>query len=819
MLSGLLCTINAGFRLNIANLDLHFVLLAIFTIAFGSTITVKIPRFISHIAVSDVFIFLAFLIYGGAPAILLAGVEAFFSSSRFCNKKITVFFNTGLMATSTTCALAAVALLNIITGNEIRPDQPEHFIPVLATLAMSQFIVNSGLASVYSALKNEKPIWDTWKTYYLWTSITYVVGAIGAGLLTILIERIGFSVLFATLPIVGIVYITYRMYLQTVELSMNQAEQSKEYAATLELQSVALKQSEERFRSAFTYAPIGIALVAADGKWLKVNKALVEILGFSEEEFLDSDYQSYLHEDDLGDSLLKFHEIISKKSPTCQLEQRYIHKDGRVVWIFWSGCLASDSKETSTNLIFQMQDITDRRRAEETLQYKATHDVLTALPNRAFFMSKLNNALDYRSSENQHRICVLFIDLDRFKIVNDSLGHLVGDLLLVEIASRLKECLRPSDLVARLGGDEFTILVEGTFNPDEVIRIAHRIKEKFNIPFKLNEHEVYSSASIGILHVTEKHESSDDVMRDADIAMYQAKRSGKSRHEVFDPEMYIAARKTHELENDLRRAIEKNEMDVYYQPILSLETNHVQGFEALARWKHPKYGFVPTDKFIALAEEIGFINTIGEYVLESACNQGKIWHQTFPDSNPFTISVNLSCKQFSNTDLVQVVDNILKKTGFPANTLKLEITESIFLEQLEQAIEMLYELCALGIEIHVDDFGTGYSNLSYLAKLPITTLKIDRSFVKLLEESGTNFEIVDIIVVLAKNMGLKVIAEGVETERQLSHLQGIGCQSAQGYYFAKPMSVDDTNAFLIKTLNSTLHIPQSVNNYSTPAFQ
>jgi diguanylate cyclase (GGDEF)-like protein/PAS domain S-box-containing protein len=819
MLVGIACSVNAVLRLDFSALDVHFVFLAIFTIVFGSTITVRVPRFKSHIAVSDVFIFLAFLIYGGPVAILLAAVEAFFSSLRFCNKKITVYFNTALMATSTTAVLIALELLNILTGTEIRPHQPEHFVPVLATMAITQFLTNSGLASIYSAFKEEKPVWLTWKSYYLWTSITYVFGAIGAGLLTILISRIGFSVLFATIPIVGIVYITYRMYLQTVELSINQAEQSKEYAATLETQSIALKQSEERFRSAFTYAPIGIALVASDGKWLKVNKALVELLGFSEEEFLKTDFQDYLHEDDLGESLIKFHEVVSEKSPTCQLEQRYIHKDGRTVWVFWSGSLASDSQEFSTNLIFQMQDITDRRRAEEALQYKASHDVLTALPNRAFFMTKLQKALDCRSDENQYRVCVLFIDLDRFKIVNDSLGHLVGDLLLVEIAARLKECLRPSDLVARLGGDEFTILVEGTYNPSEVIRIAERIKQKFNIPFKLNQHEVYSSASIGILHVSDKHESPDDVMRDADIAMYQAKRGGKSRHEVFDPLMYEAVKKTHELENDLRRAIEKNEIEVYYQPIYTLETSRIQGFEALARWNHPKYGFVPTDKFIALAEEIGFIHTIGEYILDSACRQGKIWHQMFGQTEPLSMSVNLSCKQFSQSDLVESIRKTLAKTGFNANMLKLEITESVFLEHQEKAIEMLYELCAIGIEIHIDDFGTGYSNLSYLTKLPVTTLKIDRSFVKLLEESGTNFEIVDIIAMLAKNMGLKVIAEGVETEHQLRHLQNIGCESAQGYYFAKPMKISDANEFLIRELTIPMHIPESTSTYATPTLQ
>jgi diguanylate cyclase (GGDEF)-like protein/PAS domain S-box-containing protein len=799
----LLVIIVSLFNLNFAILDLNFAFLAICTIALGSQITIQVPRFKCYIAVSDVFIFVVFLLYGGIPAITLAYAEALCSAWRFCNKKITVAFNASQMAISTTVVVLVVNLLSYHLSGVLHPDYVGNFLIELSAMALTQFIVNSGLAALYSSLKNEQPFFETWKTYYLWTSISYFVGAIGAGVLTVLVTRIGFSVLIATIPIMVIVYLSYRMYLKNVEMSISQAEQSKDYAETLEKQSVALSLSEERFRSAFTYAPIGIAIVGADGSWLKVNNALVELLGYSEEEFLLTDFQNYLHNEDLGESMIKFHQIISEKTVTSQQEQRYIHKDGRTVWVFWSGSLASDSKQSSPNIIFQMQDITDRKKAEASLQYKATHDVLTALPNRELFMSKLSDALALKHENQAYRICVLFIDLDRFKIVNDSLGHLIGDMLLIGIAGRLKECLRPSDLVARLGGDEFTILVEGNYNPGEVVRIAERIKEQFAIPFNLDGHEIYSSASIGILHVSEKHSSPDDVMRDADIAMYQAKRGGKSRHEIFDPLMHETIKQNHELENDLRKAIEKNEIEVYYQPIFSLQTTELEGFEALARWKHPKHGYVAADKFIPLAEEIGLINALGEYVLFNACNQGKIWHQMFTNREPLTISVNISCKQFLQSNLVDSIRQTLVKTGFSANLLKLEITESVFLEHKNKAVEMLYELCSLGIEIYIDDFGTGYSNLSCLTQLPVTTLKIDRSFVSLMHENETNLEIVDIIVMLAKNIGMKVIAEGVETKKQLMRLRELGCESAQGYFLAKPMNVVKTNEFLFKILNKT----------------
>jgi len=357
--------------------------------------------------------------------------------------------------------------------------------------------------------------------------------------------------------------------------------------------------------------------------------------------------------------------------------------------------------------------------------------------------------------------------------------------------------MRPADIVARLGGDEFTILVEGTYEHSEVTRIAERIQKKFNIPFNLEGHEVYSSASIGILHASENHRSAEDMMRDADTAMYQAKRAGKARHEVFDEKMHNDAKEILRLETDLRRAVERKEITVKYQPIYLLGTGETDGVEALARWKHPEFGDIPPAKFIPLAEEIGLIDKLFEQVLRRACREIGSINTQLDSGLGLSLSVNLSCRQFAQASLVNRVKHILNETDFSPFDLKFEITESVFFEHPERAVEILHCLRELGIEIDIDDFGTGYSNLGCLIELPISTLKVDRSFVEMIDEKGCNDEIVRAIVVLARNLGLRVVAEGIETEAQLNKLKSLECEGGQGYLFAPPMSFMELRQFLI----------------------
>lgn len=794
-------------RLEANILNLNFFFLALFTISLGSQITIQIPRFKSHIAVSDTFVFLAFLLYGGEAAIVLAVIDAFCSSWRFCNKKITIAINAAVMACSTFIMVWTLRLLGFNVSSLPTENNYTNYVIALSLIGVIQYITNSGLACIYTALRGDKHIWQTWKTYYLWTSVTYFIGAVGAGIIAKLVHVIGFRVLLATAPIIVFIYLTYRVYLKNVEMSLTQAEQAERHAETLQTQSKALKESEERFRSAFTYAPIGIALVAPSGQWLKVNKSLCEFLGYSEEELLTRDFQSITHTEDLGVTLVNLHKLLVGQVSSCQAEQRYIHKDGREVWVHWSASTASDSASEKPNLIFQIQDITDRKLVEGKLQHEAAHDTLTGLPNRAMFTKRLEQALMNARDNANHYVSVLFIDLDRFKVVNDSLGHLIGDQLLVAIAKSLRECVRPFDLVARLGGDEFTILIEGA-KESEVLNIAERIKERFVTAFNINGNEIYSSASIGILHSSANHNRPEEIMRDADIAMYQAKRSGRARHEVFSQEMHDAVKETLQLETELRRAIERKELKVEYQPIFSLDTGTLEGFEALVRWNHHNYGIVSPCKFIPLAEESGLIDSLGELVLLKACKQGRRWQDMFPNCSPLMISVNLSCKQFAQPNMVENIKRVLEETDFDPHSLKLEITESVVLEHKETAIAMLHELRAMGIEINIDDFGTGYSNLSYLSQLPVSTLKIDRSFISPIKGGRRNTEIVQTIVMLARNMGMKVIAEGVETESQLEQLKLLNCEGAQGFLFSKPLNTKDATAYLASRYEQTMPVSE-----------
>lgn len=796
--AGLLCVGGAIINVPYERIDLYFLTLFCFTIGVGSRITVKIPRLKSHLAVSDTFIFLALLLYGGELAILLSACEAFFSSWRFCNKKFTIAFNSAAIALSTLSVVVVLKLLGLYSEAEMRGQAGDiqDFIVALMVIAITQFVFNTMLASVHDMLHNGLPLWETWTSKYIWTFITYIVGAVNAGILVQLSGTLGFVVIVAAFPVIYLIFLSYKMYLSNVEISVSQAEQAKRHANILMERSAALRESEQRFRSAFNYAPIGIALVSPAGEWLKVNRALCKILGYTESEFLATNFQSLLFREDLGITLVKIHELSTGTIANCQMEHRYVHKSGRTVWASWSVSADTDAGNEHSNFIFQIQDITEKKLAEQKLKHEATHDALTGLPNRAFFMTRLSQALR-RSRENTgYNVSVLFIDLDRFKNVNDSLGHVVGDQLLIGISERLRECLRPNDIVARLGGDEFTVLVEGIYASEEVTNIAERILEKFVSPFDLEGQQVYSSASIGILHASVSHATSEDMMRDADTAMYHAKRSGKGRHELFDARLHEAAKETLRLETDLRRAVENKEFSLVYQPIFSIATGRIESIEALARWNHPTLGMLQPRKFVPMAEEIGLIDVLGEQILRKACLEIGPILENHDDLAGVRLSVNLSSRQFSRTKLVDQITSILDETNFPARGLKLEITESVFFEHQEKAIDMLHTLRGHGIDIDIDDFGTGYSNLSYLIRLPVSALKIDRSFVGPITDDGANTEIVRTIIAMARNFGLRVVAEGVETAGQLDALKALECESAQGYFLARPMDSRRFNEYI-----------------------
>jgi diguanylate cyclase (GGDEF)-like protein/PAS domain S-box-containing protein len=800
----------SAYFLQLERLDLGFLLLALATIVVSSRIAIRIPGVNTHITVSDTFIFITLLLYGGEAAILVAAAEGCCSSLRISRKPVTIFFNIAVMGLST---CAATWALRLCFGHipELRTQSfSAIFAVAICVMGLLQYISNTGLVAVGLALKLGHPIWRTWRQHYLWTSVSYFAGASSAGIIALTLGSAMFYAALAIAPIIAIVYFTYRTYMNNIEASATQATQAKRHMQQLQ-------ESEERFRSAFDYAAIGMALVAPDGNWLEVNHSLCRIVGYSEERLLATDFQSVTHPEDLTATQDNIAQLLAGNIPTCQMEKRYVHILGHAIWVNQSISLVRDADNESARLIFQIQDITDRKRAEERLVHDAFHDALTGLPNRALFMDHLKLATDRAKRREAYHFAVLFMDLDRFKTINDSLGHMVGDQLLVAIARRLEKCLRPGDTVARLGGDEFTILLEEIGDLSEAIQVADRVQEEMSLPFTLSGHEVYTTVSIGVAPSMIGYTKPQDILRDADTAMYCAKSSGKARYEMFDQAMHAQAVDLLRLETDLRRAIDRQEFRLHYQPIVSLSTGRISGFEALVRWQHPERGCIQPDKFISLAEETDMILPIGKWVLTEACRQMREWQQQFPEHSSLSISVNLSCKQFRQPDLVEQVTHILQETGLDARSLKLEITESVVMENIDTAINMMKELRALGVQLSMDDFGTGYSSLSYLHRFPISTLKIDRSFVSRMDGNNENREIVRTIVMLARNLGMEVVAEGVEGETQLSQLVALECQYGQGYFFSRPATAESAAELLLDAHRNMLSRPRALILEAPPA--
>jgi diguanylate cyclase (GGDEF)-like protein len=426
---------------------------------------------------------------------------------------------------------------------------------------------------------------------------------------------------------------------------------------------------------------------------------------------------------------------------------------------------------------------------KEHFRHAAFHDSLTGLPNRAMFAQLLKAEIESGKRRRDHFFAVLFLDIDRFKNINDSLGHTHGDLLLVAFAERLERTLRPLDTLARFGGDEFAILLSGIVDITEAAKVAERIHEELLAPFTLDKNVAFASASIGIALSSSGYDRPEDILRDADTAMYRAKENGKARSEMFDQGMHARAVSRLRLEHDLRQAVEEQQFCVYYQPIMTLATGRLAGFEALVRWNHPEKGLVSPDDFIPAAEETGLIVPIGQWVIEEACKRIKQWQVESPTHRSLSLSVNLSARHISQPDLVEQIKQTLERSQLNPHCLKLEITESVVMENAEAATIMFKQLRALGVQLSIDDFGTGYSSLSYLHRFPLNYLKIDRSFVSRMTSADDNSEIVSTITTLARNLGMEVIAEGIETEEQHQKLKTLGCEYGQGYLFSRP--VDD----------------------------
>lgn len=456
---------------------------------------------------------------------------------------------------------------------------------------------------------------------------------------------------------------------------------------------------------------------------------------------------------------------------------------------------------TGTVLVFR--DNTEQKLAQQQLRHQAFYDSLTNLPNRSWFLERLTDAIERTKRNHEYLFAVLFLDLDRFKIINDSLGHWAGDEILIIVGNRLLKLARPMDTIARLGGDEFAILLENVANIHEVCKFAQRVQKELSISCQIKDNKIFTNASIGIVFSSIDYETIEDIIQYADIAMYRAKEQGQGHYAVFDNSMRQEVINLLILENELRRALEDNEFDVSYQPIISLSDKKIAGFEALVCWRHPQKGLLSAAHFINIAEQTDLILEIDHFVLQKACNQLKAWQKIYPDAENWTVSVNLSGKQFLKPHLDQEILQTLHESGLKANCLKLEMTEGILVENPEAITIIFSRLKELGITFALDDFGTGYSSLSYLYHFPFNTLKIDRSFVNRIDTDQSGLEIVRTIILLAKNLQLDVVAEGIENLPQITLLKDLYCEYGQGYLFAKPLSSSATISWIESYLSST----------------
>ncbi|HKP38987.1 MAG TPA: EAL domain-containing protein [Pyrinomonadaceae bacterium] len=677
--------------------DLRFVLLAGVMMVVCSKFAIQIPRANTAITVSDTFIFLVLLLYGGLAGIIVATAEGFFSGLRISKTPLVIAFNSAMMTFST---FITVMVMRLFFGPaaDLKSQELSFFVGAIVTMALVQYFSNTGMSAIVVALKQNQTVWRAWHTHYLWTSLTYLVGAVVAAVGYNSVEKAGLTVLLVGAPVMTLVYFTYHKYLDEIKSSSAQAEQAEHDRA--EAERARAEQAER-------------------------------------------------HVEELN---------------------RHIAEQERIS--------------------MQLQESKDHFR------HAAFHDTLTNLPNRALLAENLKFVIERAKQHDDYQFAVLFLDLDRFKNVNDSLGHSIGDQLLIAMARRLEHCIRDVDIVARLGGDEFAVLLDGISDSSIATTMAARIQEKLQEPFNLGGHEVFTTTSVGIALSSTGYDHPENILRDADTAMYRAKAQGKACYEVFDKGMHTRAVYLLQMENDLRRALDREELRVHYQPIVSLDNGHLAGFEALLRWQHPERGFISPVDFISLAEDTGLIVPIGMWILKRACQQLAKWQWKAPANRQIFMSVNLSSKQLAQSALVDQIRETLEETHVDPRHLKLEITESAVMENAETAAQLLRRLKALGVQLSIDDFGTGYSSLGYLHRFPVDILKVDRSFIGRIGEAAENIEIVRTIVSLAENMGMQVVAEGVETLSQLGQLRRLNCQYGQGYLFSRPVDGDSIDTWI-----------------------
>jgi diguanylate cyclase (GGDEF)-like protein/PAS domain S-box-containing protein len=788
-------------------------------LAVGSGLfPLRLPGTKIAFAAGEIFIFLVLLILGAEAAAMVAAGEAFLGAWRTSKRW------TSRLASPAICGLAMWAcgtLLHLGLSALMAAGLGGAATLLAAAMGCSlgYFLANTVLVSGLMRWKRGAPFfqWLDMLSVFRWVGLAYATSASVATLLFIVYQQQGGAVLLVMVPLLAMFLLTLHFYFRQQEVTVAlraanlagaereaalEAEKTAQAAAHLQ----ALQASERRFHSAFTHASIGMALLRLDGLILQANPALASLLGLPEAQLAQRPLPDFLLAEDRT-ALQKHLSGTPGDFRSFTQELRGQHVDGSTVWLavhcsfFTDPELVAEAGMAQPCLILQAQDISARREAEAGLAHLAFHDPLTGLPNRRRFNECLVGAVARYQSDPKRPWAVMFLDFDRFKLVNDSLGHTAGDELLLQMARRVQEKLRPNDIVARLGGDEFAVLLNDIEHERDAIVLAERLMDALRQPFVLGTVELTASASIGITFSSLGYARAEDVLRDADTAMYKAKSQGKARYSIFDASLHTAVSARLRLEGELRGAIARGELSLAYQPLFALTPgsdggSQLQGFEALVRWQHPQDGALLPAAFLGVAEESGQMLQLSDFVLHCACHQLRQWQQSDPRWAGLTMSVNLSAHDLSHPALVARVGRALVESGLRPEQLTLELTENILMSSIDGALSTLHALRALGARLAVDDFGTGYSSLSHLSRLPVDSLKIDRSFVVQLQRHSDDAAVVGAIIQLGAALRKGVVAEGIESADQMAQLVAMGCELGQGFHLAMPLSAAATTDWL-----------------------
>ena len=762
---------------------------------------VQIPRSTNSFAAGEIFIFLLLLLYGPAAAAIAAAGEGLIGALR-TSKRWTSRIISPLMACVAMMSVGTLMLPFISSTPALGAAAAAVMLVATTACALLHFLVVTSLIVVVPCLKRlQRPVIKEVLISFSWVGVTFAGSGCIACLLYIAFEQTGIGVLFAAVPIITMLLVALHYYFReqaAAELvSKSRVEAAEREAALAATHINELRQSERRFHSAFTHASIGMALVGFDGQLLQVNSALRRLLGLDSSDVRSRcKFSEFVCAEEFAKLQEQLDALQARRIEAFEIELRLRGRSGEEVWGALHGSLFAEDFADTLCLILQVQDVTARRMAEANLQHIAFHDSLTGLPNRHRFLEQLSNSLSRANTANRHHFVLMFLDFDRFKMINDSLGHAVGDEFLIAVARRIQQLLRPQDIVARVGGDEFAILVEDFDEPAHAKSLAQRMIDALSAPLNVYGNEITTSASVGITFSDIGYANPTDMVRDADTAMYKAKAAGKGRYVVFDGALHAELAQRVRLVGDLRRALARAELSVAYQPLHDLKSRQVIGFEALARWMHPELGAIGPTTFIPVAEECGLIVPITDFMLRTACMQLREWQDRDKRFAALKVHVNLSRGDIASSGLVARVNAALAESRLQADCLTLELTENILMEHLEAALPALTELRSLGIGLSMDDFGTGCSSLQHLSSLPLGSIKIDRSFVVRLRPGSSELAVVQAVALIGTLLDMEIVAEGIESSEQLAQLLKLGCRHGQGFHLSHPLSPSQVCAML-----------------------